>query len=105
MRVTDRIADDLTDIVPKHALGQEIDWDVVLTVLPPPTPGQPAQLMGQIFLFARSPLLGEGDMVATALMPLEMTKNTINLDSAVSQMVATLDQMRQAKMQLPGQMN
>lgn len=95
MRVMDRILDDLETIVPRHAFGMDVDWEVQIAMIPMQDGN--TMIAAQFFFFTPSPILGQGDLVSVTGMPLALTKLPDAIDGMVRQAIANLsDQQSQA---------
>jgi hypothetical protein len=108
MRVTDRICEDLESIITRFAFGTQIDYDLQMGIMPTQGPGGqqgPNMIICQFFFFARSPLLGQGDLVAVEVLPLEVTKNAEALEGMVKRCVDQLSNESRALIAPPGTKN
>lgn len=108
MRVTDRISEDIEPLIDRYALGTRVDYDLQIGIMPTQgTGGQPGpnMIICQFFLFAPSPLIGQGDLVAVEVLPLEVTKNADALEGLVKRCVEFLNNESRNLLLPPGTKN
>lgn len=108
MRVSDRICEQIDAAINMLAFGTATDYEVQIGIMPTNAPagqGPENLVIAQFFFFMRSPILGQGDLVAVEIMPLELTKNDSALQSMVKRCFDVLLEQSRAAMQLPGASN
>lgn len=108
MRVSDRICEQVDEAIRMVALAQAVDYEVQIGIMPTGvSPGQGPEniVISQFFFFMRSPIIGQGDLVAVEIMPLEMTKNDQAIREMTTRCMDVLVDQSRAAMKLPGQPN
>lgn len=96
MRITDAVADALTDIVPRYTIvtGRPIKWDVQIGVMPI---NNENMVILQLFFMTKSPLLNQGDLAVVEIMPAAMADIDGALEGVVKRCADTLaEQSRNA---------
>lgn len=94
-RLTDRIVDDVADLIERHALGDHFTYEVQVGLVP--TPGGQNLLIAQVFVLLANPIVGQGDLVALEIIPVEITKIPEALEALVKRCIGALrDQQRAA---------
>lgn len=89
MRITDSIADTLTELVPRYEIvtGRPIKWDVQIGVMPI---NNENMVIVQLFFMVRSPLLNQGDLAVVEVMPAAMADIDGALEGVVKRCADTL---------------
>lgn len=89
MRITDMVADALTEIVPRYTLvtGRPIKWDVQIGVMPI---NDENMVILQLFFMMRSPMLNQGDLAVVEIMPAAMAEIDGALEGVVKRCADTL---------------
>lgn len=89
MRITDQVADVLTEIVPRYEIvtGRPIKWDVQIGVMPI---NNENMVILQLFFMTRSPLLNQGDLAIVEIMPAAMAEIDGAIEGVVKRCADTL---------------
>lgn len=89
MRITDVVADALTEIVPRYTVvtGRPIKWDVQIGVMPI---NNENMVILQLFFMTKSPLLNQGDLAVVEIMPAAMAEIDGALEGVVRRCADTL---------------
>lgn len=89
MRITDTVADALTEIVPRYTVvaGRPIKWDVQIGVMPI---NNENMVILQLFFMMRSPMLNQGDLAVVEIMPAAMADIEGALEGVVKRCADTL---------------